>query len=40
MPADAAGVPEIHPIPTPGGDGYIYSYDRTLSALYLLDGVR
>jgi hypothetical protein len=40
MPADAAGVPEVRPLPTPNGDGYVYSYDRTLSELYLLDGLR
>jgi Tol biopolymer transport system component len=40
MPSDAAGVPEVRPLPTPDGDGYVYSYDRTLSELYLLDGLR
>jgi hypothetical protein len=40
MPADAAGVPEIRPpIPTPGGEAYVYSYERTLSELYLVAGV-
>ena len=40
MPADPAGVPEVRPLPTPDGEGYVYSCDRTLSELYLLDGLR
>ena len=40
MPADAAGVPEIGITPTRSGEGYVYSYIRTLSDLYLVDGVR
>jgi Tol biopolymer transport system component len=40
MPADASGVPEIRPLPTPDGEGYVYSCDRTLSELYVLDGLR
>jgi hypothetical protein len=40
MPADAAGVPEIGINPTHRGEGYVYSYIRTLSDLYLVDGVR
>lgn len=40
MPADAAGVPEVRPMPTPDGEGYIYSCDRTLSELYLVEEVR
>ncbi len=40
MPADAAGVPEIGITPTRSGEGYVYSYIRTLSDLFLVDGVR
>ena len=40
MPADAAGVPEVRPLPAPDGEAYVFSCDRTLSELYLLDGVR
>ena len=40
MPADAAGVPEIIVCPTPSGEAYAYNYVRTLSDLYLVDGVR
>jgi Tol biopolymer transport system component len=40
MPADAAGVPEIGITPTRSGEGYVCSYTRTLSDLYLVDGVK
>ena len=41
QPADPAGVPDdIHVIPAPDGDGYVYTYNRTLSELYLVEGVR
>ncbi|HXM78225.1 MAG TPA: hypothetical protein VOA00_03240, partial [Thermoanaerobaculia bacterium] len=40
MPADAAGVPGISVSPTPSGEAYLYSYTRTLSDLYLVDGVK
>ncbi|HEY3205306.1 MAG TPA: hypothetical protein VGL03_16780, partial [Thermoanaerobaculia bacterium] len=40
MPADAAGVGEINARPTPGGEAYIYNYLRTLSDLYLVEGVK
>ena len=40
MPEDAAGVSEINPLPIPSGDAYAYNYTRTLSDLYLIDGVR
>ena len=40
IPADAAGVSGISPGPTPSGDSYVYSYNRTLSDLYLIEGVR
>jgi Tol biopolymer transport system component len=39
-PADAAGVQEIRPIPTPDGGAYVYSYSRKLSELYLVEGVK
>jgi hypothetical protein len=39
-PDDAAGVSEINPYPTPSGEAYAYNYTRTLSDLYLVDGVR
>jgi Tol biopolymer transport system component len=40
MPADAAGVSSLGPGPTPDGSAYIYGYVRTLSDLFLVDGVR
>ena len=40
MPADAAGVSSLSPIPTPDGSAYVYNYIRTLSDLFLVDGVR
>jgi Tol biopolymer transport system component len=40
MPADAAGVWSIGPLPSPDGSAYVYSYVRTLSDLYLVEGVR
>jgi Tol biopolymer transport system component len=40
MPADAAGVYAINVTPTRGGDGYDYSFNRILSDLYLVDGIR
>ena len=40
MPADAAGVGELVIGPLRSGEGYYYSYNRTLSDLYLIDGVR
>jgi Tol biopolymer transport system component len=40
MPADAAGVRGISLKPAKGVDSYIYFYPRTLSALYLIQGVR
>ncbi len=39
MPADAAGISSINAVPTPSGEAYIYSYFRTLSDLYLIDGL-
>jgi Tol biopolymer transport system component len=40
MPADAAGVSTINPLPTPDGSAYVYNYTRVLSDLFLVDGVR
>ena len=40
MPADAAGVSSLFPFMTPDGSAYVYAYVRTLSDLYLVDGVR
>ena len=40
MPQDAGGVSEIGPLLTPSADSYAYSYSRTLSDLYIVDGLR
>jgi hypothetical protein len=41
MPADAAGVTDLGPILiTPDGRSYVYEYGRTLSDLYLVEGIR
>jgi hypothetical protein len=41
MPADAAGISSITRIcPTPDGKSYAYTYFRTLSDLYLVDGMK
>ena len=40
-PADPVGVTSIDFIYlTPRGDGYIYSYNRRLSQLYVVEGLR
>ncbi len=40
-PADPAGVSQIGPIVmTPDGASYIYGYHRTLSELYLVEGLK
>ena len=40
-PADPAGVSQIGPIVmTPSGSSYIYGYHRTLSDLYLVEGLK
>jgi hypothetical protein len=40
-PSDTAGVTGVaHVILTPDGASYVYNYARTLSDLYLVDGVR
>jgi len=38
-PADPGGVSEVSPLPTPNGDSYVYTYNRTLSDLYLVEGL-
>jgi serine/threonine protein kinase/Tol biopolymer transport system component len=41
IPADNAGITDIGPILiTPDGKAYVYEYGRTLSDLYLVDGLR
>jgi serine/threonine protein kinase/Tol biopolymer transport system component len=40
MPSDAAGVWTITSNPTPDGKSYVYNYPRTLSDLYLVDGLK
>ncbi len=40
MPADAGGVSQIGPLPTMSGESYAYSYGRTLSDLYIVDGLK
>ena len=40
MPSDAAGVSSLNPVPTPSGESYAYNYVRTLSDLYLVDGLK
>ncbi len=41
MPADGSGIVDIAPIIlTPDGKNYVYGFQRTLSDLYILDGVK
>jgi Tol biopolymer transport system component len=41
MPADGAGIVDIAPIMvTPDGKSYVYGFQRTLSDLYLVDGLK
>ena len=41
MPADGSGIVDIAPIMlTPDGKSYVYGFQRTLSDLYILDGVK
>jgi Tol biopolymer transport system component len=41
MPADGSGIVDIAPIIfTPDGKSYVYGFQRTLSDLYILDGVK
>jgi len=41
IPADAAGITDVGPILiTPSGNSYVYEYGRTLSDLYLVEGIK
>ena len=40
MPADPAGVSNLSGAPSFDGESYVYTYVRTLSDLYLVEGVR
>ena len=41
MPADGAGIVDIAPIyETPNASSYVYGFSRTLSDLYLVDGLK
>ena len=41
LPSDAAGVMSVGPILiTPAGKSYVYEYLRTLSDLYLVEGIK
>ncbi len=41
MPADGSGIATVAPvIPTPDGRAYVYSYFRTLSDLYVVEGLK
>jgi Tol biopolymer transport system component len=41
MPADGSGIVDIAPIyETPDGNSYVYGFQRTLSDLYLVDGLK
>ena len=41
MPADGSGIVDIAPIiTTPDGSSYVYGFQRTLSDLYLVDGLK
>jgi len=41
MPADAAGITDMGPILiTPDGKSYVYEYGRTLSDLYVVEGIK
>ena len=41
MPGDSSGIAQISPvIPTPDGSSYVYTYSRTISDLYLVEGLR
>ena len=41
MPADGAGIVDIAPvIPTPDGKAYVYGYSRTLSDMYVVQGLK
>ncbi len=40
MPTDSAGVSQVLPVMTPDGSAYALSYERTLSDLFLVGGVK
>jgi len=41
MPGDGAGIQDIAPvIPTPDGSSYVYGYSRTLSDMYVVEGLK
>jgi dipeptidyl aminopeptidase/acylaminoacyl peptidase len=40
MPADPAGIVGVYVLPTPSGDAYVCDYSRTLSDLFIVDGVK
>jgi eukaryotic-like serine/threonine-protein kinase len=41
MPGDGAGIQDISPvIPTPDGQSYVYGYARTLSDMYVVEGMK
>ena len=41
MPNDGSGIQDISPvIPTPDGLEYVYGYSRTLSDMYVVDGLK
>jgi len=40
VPGDPAGVSSITPLWTPDGSAYVYAYQRILSDLFLMDGVK
>ena len=41
MPADGSGIVDLAPVvPTPDGSAYVYGYSRTLSDMYVVDGLK
>jgi hypothetical protein len=38
-PPDRAGIVWVEPLITPDGRGYVYTYHRQLTDLYLVDGL-
>ena len=41
VPADSAGIQDLAPvIPTPDGSAYVYGYSRTLSDMYVVEGLK
>jgi len=41
VPADSAGIQDLAPvIPTPDGSAYVYGYSRTLSDMYVAEGLK